>query len=109
MHRRRQGTPPSGLPAVKSACAAGTSHRVRLANIVLNMLARQRDPGPLTMIFTPASLTLRTRPSPIVPVTTTSGEPSDGTNPTLRPHGELRLYDMRAAYDEIITTAASGQ
>jgi hypothetical protein len=38
------------------------------------------------------------RPSPIVPVTTTSGEPFDGTNP----------YDLRAAYDEIMATAASG-
>ena len=47
------------------------------------------------------------RPSQIVPVTTTSGEPSDGTNPTLRPHGELKLYDLRAAYDEIMATAAS--
>jgi DNA replication protein DnaC len=30
------------------------------------------------------------RPSPIVPVTTTSGEPSDGTIPTLRPHGRAQ-------------------
>ena len=29
-------------------------------------------------------------PSPIVPVTTTSGEPSDGTHPTLRPHGRAQ-------------------
>src|ERR1700730_7152686 len=29
-------------------------------------------------------------PSPIVPVTTTSGEPSNGTIPTLRPHGRAK-------------------
>src|SRR6476620_10465454 len=29
-------------------------------------------------------------PSPIVPVTTTSGEPSDGTHSTLRPHGRAQ-------------------
>jgi hypothetical protein len=47
------------------------------------------------------------RPSPIVPVTTTSGEPSDGTIPTLRLMGTLKLYCMKAAFDEIMSTAAN--
>src|SRR5215472_16206638 len=49
------------------------------------------------------------RRSPIVPVTTTSGEPADGTHATVRPHGELKLYGMKAAVDEIIATAVKRQ
>jgi len=51
-----------GLPAVEAACAEAIAHGVCSANVVLNILARQRDPGPPLTILTPAALTLRHAP-----------------------------------------------
>ena len=48
-----------GLPAVEAACAEAIAHGVHSADVVLNILARQRDPGPPLTILTPAALTLR--------------------------------------------------
>jgi hypothetical protein len=60
-----------GLPAVEAACAEATAHGVHSADVVLNILARQRDPTPPANILTPAALMLRHSPI-AVPVTTTS-------------------------------------
>jgi hypothetical protein len=46
------------LPAVEAACAEAVAHGVHSADVVLNILARQRDPAPAN-ILTPAALTLR--------------------------------------------------
>jgi hypothetical protein len=51
-----------GLPAVEAACAEAIAHGVHSADVVLNILARQRDPAPPANILTPASLTLRHAP-----------------------------------------------
>jgi hypothetical protein len=51
-----------GLPAVETACAEAIAHGVHSADVVLNILARQRDPAPPANIATPASLTLRHAP-----------------------------------------------
>jgi hypothetical protein len=51
-----------GLQAVEAACAEAISHGVHSADVVLNILARQRDPGPPINILTPAALTLRHEP-----------------------------------------------
>jgi len=51
-----------GLPAVEAACAEATAHGVHSADVVLNILARQRDPGPPATILTPVALTLRHAP-----------------------------------------------
>src|ERR1700732_3013830 len=51
-----------GLPAVDAACAEAIAHGVHSADVVLNILARQRDPGPPATILTPAALTLRHAP-----------------------------------------------
>ncbi len=51
-----------GLPAVEMACAEAIAHGVHSADVVLNILARQRDPGPPVTILTPAALTLRHAP-----------------------------------------------
>jgi len=51
-----------GLPAIASAQAVSTAHGVHSADVVLNILARQRDPGPPATILTPAALTLRHAP-----------------------------------------------
>ena len=51
-----------GLPAVEAACAEAIAHSVHSADVVLNILARQRNPDPPPTIFTPAALTLRHAP-----------------------------------------------
>jgi transposase len=51
-----------GLPAVEAACAEAVAQGVHSADVVLNILARQRDPGPPVTILTPAALTLRHAP-----------------------------------------------
>src|SRR6202166_1282307 len=51
-----------GLPAVEVACAEAIAHGVHSADVVLNILARQRDPAPPANILTPAALTLRHAP-----------------------------------------------
>jgi hypothetical protein len=48
-----------GLPSVEAACAEAIAQGVHSADVVLNILSRQRDPGPLATILTPAALTLR--------------------------------------------------
>src|SRR4051812_44055842 len=51
-----------GLPAVEAACAEAIAHGVHSADVVLNILARRRDPGPPATILTPAALMLRHTP-----------------------------------------------
>ena len=51
-----------GLPAVEAACSEAIAHGVHSADVVLNILARQRNPAPLVTILTPAALTLRHAP-----------------------------------------------
>jgi hypothetical protein len=51
-----------GLPAVEAACAEALSHGVHSADVVLNILARQRDPAPPANILTPDALELRHAP-----------------------------------------------
>ena len=51
-----------GLPAVEAACGEALAHGVHSADVILNILARQRDPGPPATVLTPAALTLRHAP-----------------------------------------------
>jgi len=51
-----------GLPAVEAACAEALGHGVHSAHVVLNILARQREPAPPANIMTPTALTLRHMP-----------------------------------------------
>ncbi len=51
-----------GLPAVEAACAEATIQGVHSADVVLNILARQRNPDPPPTIMTPAALMLRHAP-----------------------------------------------
>jgi len=51
-----------GLPAVEAACSEAITHSVYSADVVLNILARQRNPAPPVTILTPAALTLRHAP-----------------------------------------------
>jgi hypothetical protein len=51
-----------GLSAVEAACAEALAGGVHSADIVLNILARHRDPGPAATILTPDALRLRHAP-----------------------------------------------
>ena len=51
-----------GLPAVEAACAQALSEGVHSADVIINILARRRDPGPAASIPTPAALTLHHAP-----------------------------------------------
>ena len=51
-----------GLPAVEAACAEAITQGVHSADVILNILARQRNPGPPATVLTPAALTLRQAP-----------------------------------------------
>ncbi len=51
-----------GLPAVEAACAEANAQGVHSADVVLNILARQRNPDQPPTITTPAALTLRHAP-----------------------------------------------
>ncbi len=53
-----------GLPAVEAACAEALREGVCSADIVLNILARQREPrSPITVLNTPQALRLRVEPT----------------------------------------------
>ena len=62
-----------GLPAVEAACREGLDQNVYSADVIINILARQRDPAPAVTILTPEALKLRHAPLPTVPDMTTSG------------------------------------
>lgn len=51
-----------GLPAVDAACAEALENGVHSADVILNILARRRDPEPPAIIATPQALRLRHAP-----------------------------------------------
>jgi transposase len=51
-----------GLAAVEAACAEALAAGVHSADVVLNILARRRDPAPSATILTPEALRLRHAP-----------------------------------------------
>src|SRR5882757_5682348 len=51
-----------GLAAVEAACAEALAGGVHSADVVFNILARRRDPGPVATILTPDALRLRHPP-----------------------------------------------
>jgi transposase len=51
-----------GLAAVEEACAAALADGVHSADVVLNILSRRREPGPVLAILTPQGLQLRHLP-----------------------------------------------
>jgi hypothetical protein len=51
-----------GLSAVEAACAQAIGEGVHSSDVIINILARRRDPGPVAPIFTPDALKLRHAP-----------------------------------------------
>ncbi|GAU80568.1 mobile element protein [Bosea sp. BIWAKO-01] len=52
-----------GLPAVEAACAEGLKQGVHSADVILNILARRREPAAAITIMTPDALRLRHEPA----------------------------------------------
>src|SRR6201997_4588165 len=52
-----------GLPAVEAACQEALREGVHSADVILNILARQREPAPPPVIMTPDALHLRHAPT----------------------------------------------
>jgi hypothetical protein len=51
-----------GLPAVEAACQEALRDSVHSADVILNILSRQREPAPPAPIMTPEALQLRHAP-----------------------------------------------
>ena len=98
-----------GLPAVEAACAEAIAHSVHSADVVLNILARQRDPGPPVTILTPAALTLRHAPIADCPLRQPQENQLMERSQLFDLMAELKLYGMKAAFDEIMATAVKRQ
>ena len=94
-----------GLAAVEAACAEALADGVHSADVVLNILARQRDPGPAATILTPEAL--RLRHAPIADCARYDrlrrAELMERTD-ILELMSTLKLFGMRAAYDEVMAT-----
>jgi hypothetical protein len=54
---------PPCSPTVEAACAEALGHGVHSADVVLNILARKREPSPPASILTPAALCLHHPPA----------------------------------------------
>jgi hypothetical protein len=67
-----------GLAAVEAACAEALAGGVHSADVVLNILARHRDPGPAATILRRCSCD--TPRSPIAPAMTGFAGSADGTH-----------------------------
>ena len=52
-----------GLPAVEAACLEALGEGVHSADVIINILARQRDLGPAATILTPDALRLTHAPA----------------------------------------------
>ena len=52
-----------GLPAVEAACSEALRHGVHAASVILNILARRREPAAPITIMTPDALRLRHEPT----------------------------------------------
>jgi hypothetical protein len=52
-----------GLPAVEAACQEALGEGVHSADVIINILARRRQPEPPATVATPAALRLRHAPA----------------------------------------------
>ena len=98
-----------GLPAVETACAEAIAQGVHSAEVGINILARQRDLGPPATILTAAALTLRHARSPIVPLRQPQEKHLMERTQLFDLMGELKLYGMKDAFDEMMDTAVKRQ
>ena len=76
-----------GLEAVEAACAQALSHNVHSAGVVLNILARHREPPPPLTIATPDALKLNCEPQANCDRYDSLRRPQNGTDTGARRHG----------------------
>ena len=94
-----------GLAAVEAACAEALADGVHSADVVLNILSRRRDPGPAATILTPDALRLRHLPiADCARYDSLRRASLMERTDILELMSTLKLYGMRAAYDEVMTT-----
>ena len=99
-----------GLPAVEAACAEALREGVHSADVILNILARRREPAAPITIVTPEALRLRARAGRrLRPLRQPQESRVMERSEILTAMGELKLYGMKAAFDEIIATAVKRQ
>ena len=99
-----------GLPAVEAACAQAMSEGVHSSDVIINILARQRDPGPAATILTPDALRLRHAPARrLRQIRSAQEHMIMERTEVLDLMGQLRLFGMKNAYDEILATALKRQ
>ena len=99
-----------GLPAVEAACGEALASGIHSADVILNILARRRDPGPPATIKTPEALQLKHAPAAdCARYDSLRRATDDGAARILDMMGTCKLSGMRAAYDEIVATAVKRQ
>ena len=69
-----------GLAAVEVACAEALASGIHSAEVVLNILARHRNPEPVATILTPAALRLQYAPIADCARYAACGELADGAH-----------------------------
>jgi hypothetical protein len=99
-----------GLSAVESACAQAVSDGVHSSDVILNIVARQRDSGPVSTLLTRDALILRhALLADCARYDQIEERLSMERTGVLAMMGELRLYGMKNAYDELLATAVKRQ
>ena len=99
-----------GLASVEAACAEALDQGVHSAAVILNILARKRDPGPAVTILTPDGAAAAPRADrrlrPLRPLA--EGQLMERTE-IFELMAALKLYGMRAAYDEVMAAGIKRQ
>lgn len=100
-----------GLPAVEAACREALDNGVHSAPVVINILARRRDPAPPPFLLTPAALRLTHEPVADCArlMTASGGQLSMERTQVLDLMSTLKLYGMRGAYDEVMANGIKRQ
>jgi hypothetical protein len=81
--------PDDGLQAVESACREALDQGVHSAPVVINILARSRDPAPAVLLLTPATLRLTHEPvADCARYDSLRRTNRHGTHPNPRPDGD---------------------
>jgi hypothetical protein len=81
--------PDDGLQAVEAACREAVDQGVHSAPVVINILARRRDPTPPPLLLTPTALRLTHEPvADCARYDSLRRTSQHGTHPNLRPDGQ---------------------
>ena len=81
--------PDDGLQAVEAACREAVDQGVHSAPVVINILARRRDPTPQPLLLTPTALRLTHEPvADCARYDSLRRNSRHGTHPNLRPDGQ---------------------